>query len=131
MPLPRRFPVLLGIVALAGALGACSDPNPPGADFVVAVGDEQFVLRSTDPDTIAQLRDVLAGKRTGFPAGPLRAGDGGFNSPWTWHFDEDKVVVAEVTIEICDGTPSYVETHLSSFPTYCPWSARIVSESER
>src|SRR6185503_15686207 len=115
-------------LALGGALAACSDPNGPRADFVVAVGAEQFVLRSTNPDTIAQLRDVLAGRRTGFPIGPLRAGDGGFNSPWTWHFDEDKVEVAEVAIEVCDGTPSFVETHLSSFPTYCPWSARIVSE---
>lgn len=127
MPL-RRFTLLLGALALGGALAACSDPNSPRADFVVAVGAEQFVLRSTNPDTIAQLRDVLAGKRTGFPIGPLRAGDGGYNSPWTWHFDEDKVEVAEVAIEVCDGTPSFVETHLSSFPTYCPWSARIVSE---
>lgn len=110
------------------ALAACSDANGPRADFLVAVGSDQFVVRTTDPDTIAAFRAVVAGQRTGFPIGPLRAGDGDFNAPWTWHFDEDKVRLTEVAVEVCDGTPSFVETHLSDFPTYCPWSAHILSE---
>lgn len=127
MPLPRRFP-FLGALAFAGALGACSAPNPPGADFVVDVVGEQFVVRATNPDTIAQFRDVLAGKRTGYPAGPLRTGDGGFNRPWTWHMDEGEVVLSQFTIGICDGAPSQVEKYFSNFSTYCPLRARIVAE---
>jgi hypothetical protein len=118
-------------VAALGALLAtagCSSPDRASADFVVAVGSERFVLRSTDPDTIVQLREVLAGRRTGFPSGPLLRGDGGFNAPWSWHLDPDQTRLTEAAIEICDGTPSYVEAHISDFPTYCPWGARIVDE---
>jgi len=127
MSLSRRG-VLLAALVLAVPLASCSDPSGARADFVVAVGTDSFVVRSTDPDTIAQFREVVKGSRTGFPIGPLRAGDGGFNSPWGWHFDEDKTRLTEVAVEVCDGTPSYVETHLGQFPTYCPWSAKILSE---
>jgi hypothetical protein len=70
----------------------------------------------------------MAGRRVGFPMGPLRRGDGGFNAPWTWHLDPDQTRLVEAAIEICDGTPSYVETHQDEFPTNCPWGGRIVSE---
>jgi hypothetical protein len=119
------------VVALAGALlGGCSatGPSDSSADFVVAVGDERFTLRSTDAATIAQLRDALAGRRSGFPIGPLRGGDGGFNAPWTWHLDPAQTRFTEAAIEVCDGQPSYVEQHQSDFPSYCPWGARIVAE---
>ena len=60
--------------------------------------------------------------------GPLLRGDGGFNAPWSWHFDPGQVRMTEAAIEVCDGQPSYVEAHLSDFPTYCPWSARVVRQ---
>jgi hypothetical protein len=39
------------------------------------------------------------------------------------------VRMAEAAIEVCDGIPSYVETHLDEFLDvgYCPWSARVVA----
>jgi hypothetical protein len=114
------------LLAMAGCSGTSADE--PSADFVVAVGDERFVVRSTHPETIAQLRDAAAGRRSGFPIGPLRSGNGGFNSPWTWHLDPAETRFTEVAIEVCDGEPSYVEAHQPDFPTYCPWGARIVSE---
>ena len=45
-----------------------------------------------------------------------------------WHLDPDEVRLVEAAIEVCDGRPSYVETHQSEFPTYCPWGARVISE---
>jgi hypothetical protein len=36
--------------------------------------------------------------------------------------------MTEAAIELCDGRPSCVETHLSDYATYCPWGARIVAE---
>jgi hypothetical protein len=113
---------------LAAACSSATGPNPAHVDFVVAVENEQFVVRSSDPDTIAQLREIAAGRQNGFPIGPLRAGDGGFNAPWSWHFDPAEVRVAEMAIEVCDGRPSYVEAHLQDFPSYCPWGARVVAE---
>jgi hypothetical protein len=110
-------------------LGACEDdgPSPVGSEFVVAVGAESFVLRVLDAETVSQALGNLRGEDRMFPIGPLRPGDGGFNAPWSWHFDPAEVRFTEVAIELCDGTPSYVETHLADYPSYCPWSARVLS----
>lgn len=125
----NRLPRIAVLIALLAGL-ACSgtSADDPAADFVVAVGSEQFVLRSTHPETIAELREAAAGRRAGFPIGPLRRGDGGFNGPWSWHLDPAETRLTEAAIEVCDGTPSYVEAHVADFPTYCPWGARIVRE---
>ena len=119
--------------AAAAALlvvGGCSSAGPgdSSAEFVVSVAGEQFTLRSEDAATIAQLREAMAGRRQGFPIGPLRSGDGGFNAPWTWHLDPAQTRFTEAAIEVCDGRPSYVEQHQSDYPTYCPWGARILAE---
>jgi hypothetical protein len=58
----------------------------------------------------------------------LRRGDGGYNAPWSWHFAPEETRMIEVSIEVCDGLPSYVEAHLDEFPTYCPWGARVMAE---
>jgi hypothetical protein len=123
----KRRPIAVALCLLA-ALAACSDPDGPHADFVVRVESETFVARVTDPDTILAFRAAVAGQRTGFPIGPLRRGDGGFNAPWAWHLDPDETRLTEAAIEVCDGMPSYVQEHVADFPTYCPWGARIVEE---
>jgi hypothetical protein len=115
---------LLSLLVLAG----CSDPDDTQADFVVAVGSERFVMRVTDPATIREARAQVSGQGRKFPIGPLLTGDGGFNAPWSWRLDPDAVRLTEAAIELCDGLPSYVEAHRADFPTYCPWSARIVEE---
>ena len=95
-------------------------------DFVVDVAGERFVLRTTNAETIRLAAENLQGGNRRFPSGPRRDGSGGFNSPWTWHLDPDQTQMVEAAIEVCDGKPSYVELHQSAYPTYCPWSARIV-----
>lgn len=124
---PRRF-TLVALLSLSAGLNACSSADPAFVDFDVAVGAERFVLRVEDAGTIAQARDVVAGRRSLFPIGRLVRGDGGFNAPWSWHLDPSEVRLTEVAIEVCDGTPSYIEAHISDFPTYCPWSARVTAE---
>ena len=124
----RLSKVALALALLAGAACSSTSPDEGSAEFVVAVGAEQFVVRSTHAPTAALMREALGGRRSGFPAGPLRRGDGGFNAPWSWHLDPAETRFVEAAIEVCDGTPSYVEAHLAEFPTYCPWGARIVRE---
>ena len=120
--------VAAALVALVAGSGCDSTrATETTADFVVAVGSERFVMRVSDPETIRLSRQRLAGRGTGFPAGPVRRGDGGFNAPWSWHLDPAETRIVEAAIEVCDGTPSYVEAHLEDFPTYCPWSARVVA----
>jgi len=123
------------LLASSVLLGACSSsptaPDANGAEFVVDVAGERFVLALTDPASIAQARENLRGANNRFPIGPLRRGDGGFNQPWSWHLDPAETRMAEAAIEVCDGRPSYVEAHLADYPTYCPWGARVVSERGR
>ena len=121
---PIRGTVLL---ALAVLLPACSDdPSEIEAEFVVSVADETFVMRVRDPETIRLALENIERRNQRFPIGPLRRGDGGFNAPWSWHFDPAEVRMTELAIEVCDGRPSYVEAHLADFPAYCPWGARVI-----
>jgi hypothetical protein len=126
-----NLPSLSRIVCLGVALGvtACSSPTEPDspAEFVVDVAGERFTLRLTDEETIRLAEGNMAGRNQRFPLGPLRAGHGGFNTPWTWHLDPAQTRFVEVAIELCDGRPSYVEANQPDYPTYCPWGARVVS----
>jgi hypothetical protein len=121
---PIRGTVLLALTVL---LPACSDdPSEIEAEFVVSVADETFVMRVRDPETIRLAQENIERRNQRFPIGPLRRGDGGFNAPWSWHFDPAEVRMTELAIEVCDGRPSYVEAHLADFPAYCPWGARVI-----
>ena len=119
------------LVVLAGFFVAgCDDGGAerPYAEFLVAVDRETFVLRATDAETIRLATENFRGRNAMFPIGPLRPGAGGFNGPWSWHFDPDRVRMAEIAIEVCDGRPSYVEENLQDFlGGYCPWGARVVA----
>jgi len=106
--------------------------EPTGWLFTVDVHGERFKVLVTDPVTAGELRKMLRGEKEGIIVGELRSGDGGFNKPWNWHLDPATVSVAEVTIELCDGTPSFVESELSYWldvvKRYCPWGGKVVAE---
>jgi hypothetical protein len=130
-------------VSLAAALllGACGEsPSAPsdalrgGIVATFAVGGERFSVWIRNPEAIDQ---VFALQRGGsvdnIPNGVLRAGagQGNHNSPFSWHLDPDQVEMAGATIELCDGSPSFIEANRDQFlrevGRYCPWGARLVS----
>lgn len=113
-------------VLLSGAW-ACSSSEDPPSEFLVAVGQETFVMRTTRPEVARLALESFLGRNGRFPIGPLLPGDGGFNAPWSWHLDPDRVDMTEAAIEVCDGTPSYVEAHRPDFEAvgYCPWAGRV------
>jgi hypothetical protein len=111
----------------------CGSDNPVdqpsmGQYFTVDVVGEQFTMLVTDPATIQLALDNLDGKNQMHPTGRIMTGNGGFNNSWNWHFVPDTVRMAEVSVEVCDGLPSYVNAHITDFLTigYCPWSGKIV-----
>ncbi|WKZ82133.1 MAG: hypothetical protein QY307_08575 [Acidimicrobiia bacterium] len=71
-----------------------------------------------------------AGERPGIPNGVIQPGDGGVNTGHDWHVIE--VEFADFTIEVCDGTVSYVddlgyEEFVSQHgDRFCPWAAELV-----
>jgi hypothetical protein len=117
----------LGLALMAASLGCSSTRPTEHTDFVVAVGHETFIVRATDPETVRLGLESIRGGNSRFPIGPVRAGNGGFNAPWSWHLDPAEVRLVEAAIELCDGAPSYVEAHLGDYPVYCPWGARVLS----
>lgn len=129
-PAPATL-ISLGLL-LFGAF-SCSDDDPTGPArgryFHVRVGSEQFTMHVTDPETIRLAMENLEGKNSKHPNGPIAAGDGGYNAPWSWHFVPESVRMVDASIELCDGNPSYVEGHRADYLAsgYCPWSARVIA----
>jgi hypothetical protein len=122
---------LWAAIAVAAIAAGCSSnpsgPSPESAEFTIDVVGEQFVVRTSDAETIRLAEENRQGRNQTFPMGTLRAGNGGFNAPWSWHLDPASVRFVELAIEVCDGRPSYVEAHQADYANYCPWGARVVA----
>ena len=53
------------------------------------------------------------------------------NQEWSWYFDPTGWAITEVSIELCDGDPQYVEDNLDEYIRiggYCPWSSVVLRE---
>lgn len=126
----RRSRLLaLGIVPAvlaAGALSGCSPSGNPVATFRVV--DETYRIELATPELVEHAEALLAGEEVArIPLGRVVRGETGVNTGWSWHIDPATLEFADVTIEVCDGLPSFVEEGIVTSPDYCPWSAEIVS----
>lgn len=97
------------------------------------VGNSQFRAFVTNGDVIEQLYALQRGEiQASIPVSNLLPGPGAgmHNAPWSWHLDPEQFGLAEMTIEVCDGTPQFVEEELdywlNQVGQYCPWSAELV-----
>jgi hypothetical protein len=93
---------------------------------------QQYSVFVTDSAAIEQVLAVQRGENQAkIPSGRLVAGSVPYNEPWSWHIDPVDIHMAEVTIELCDGTPQMVEDNLDywlqSVQRFCPWAATIVT----
>jgi hypothetical protein len=90
--------------------------------------EEQYRILLTDPDDIAIARRLLAGEEAPrIPNGLIVRGETGVNVGWSWSIDPDSVEFADMTTEVCDGLPSYVEDGTLSGDRYCPWAAEVTA----
>ena len=83
----------------------------------------------TDADDIGTAEAIASGDIDPLiPLGTVvRTDDGGVNAGYSWHIDPASFEWAEVTMELCDGLPSYVEDGTLSGDAFCPWSAEVIS----
>jgi len=121
-----------GIVFIAiFTLGSSSLPQINSKSFTIDVVGQRFVIQATDASTVQQLIDNYNGKNTMHVTGTLASGNGGFNYQYSWHLDPSTVRMADMSIEVCDGTPSYVEQNLdywlNTVHSYCPWASKVVA----
>ena len=127
--------IVLALFAGA-ALAACDDASTDpveAAEFTVQVVDEQFRVRIEDPYEIAQARALIGTNNTVNVTGQILRGHGGFNTGYSWHLKPSSVALVDLSIELCDGMPSYVEENVGYYvdtvKQYCPWGARIMGEA--
>jgi hypothetical protein len=109
------------IAAAAALVGACA--ALVGCSAAPASGSAVVSFRVADQEEFAVRLDDER-----IPSGVIvRDGDGGVNSPWTWHLDPSSIEFADLTTEVCDGLPSFVEDGSLTSDRYCPWSAEVLS----
>jgi hypothetical protein len=104
-----------------------------GALATFEVEGERFRVWTTNPQTIHDLHELQRGTSTAnIPNGRILRGPGRarHNAPYHWHLDPQDIAMADATIEVCDGLPSYVEENVEEFVErvgrYCPWAAELV-----
>ena len=121
----RRLLLVLPLLLLAGCAPTTTAHNPI-AVFEVA-GQETYKIELATPELVQHAEDLLAGKPgAAIPLGNVVRDDAGVNAPWSWHIDPASLEFADMTIEVCDGLPSYVEDRTVTSEQYCPWSAKVV-----
>ena len=133
------FIALIAASSLIGGVlmtGACASPTGPklenGVLATFRVHTEHYNIFITNPQTIEQVLALWNGQSTAnIPSGRVRKGRVDYNKAWSWHIDSEDITMAENTIELCDGVPSYVEAHLDDWIAtvgyFCPWSAELVA----
>jgi hypothetical protein len=133
---------ILGVALLAACASPVASPSPSsssspstdptGAVVTFRVVDEEYRILLTDPADIEIARQLLAGEAApSIPNGVIvRGDDGGVNTGYSWHIDPESVEFADMTIEVCDGVPSFVEDGTLTGDQFCPWAAEVIAIDE-
>lgn len=113
---------------LALGLAQCGESSvePQGARFTFRDPLTQDLVRLeiTNAGGRQEAEALLQSGQERWAIGTPRRGNGGFNSPWTWHLDPASISFAEITIEACQTAASAVADDLDywiGFGQVCIW----------
>lgn len=109
---------------------SAAQPSYPAGSVIVTfdVKGEQYRILVVDPDNVAIAQKLLSGQEApSIPNGLIVRGDPTVNTGWSWHIDPQSLEFADVTTEVCDGKPSFVEDGTLSGDRFCPWSAKVIA----
>ena len=134
-----RGSAALVVSAVLASCGGGDDKDSSGVVFVFRLhgfpASQEFRARTKSPEVIAQARRQLklpVEERRMFAIGSIDAGNGGYNLDWRWHFTD--FALAEIAIELCDGTPALLEDDLDywldTVKSFCPWASYVHAELE-
>ncbi|PHN04628.1 BP74-related protein [Flavilitoribacter nigricans] len=139
------FFTLIGLLLTAGACKEESnDPNcsleiPADArffEFAHQGSDYTFIAWTRDSTVLSHVEAQLAlpeAERVQHINGQILEQPEGcdLNTGWSWYFNPEDWDLADLSIELCDGNPQYVEDHLEDYldiDRYCPWSSYVSRE---
>ena len=113
-------------------------PMPNIAYFKVTdgVGNNDFVIKLTDPAKIQNARDQLNNVVPQLSiTGLIIKSTVNYNPNYSYHYDPDTIDFFEYAMEVCDATFNYTEENLADaggafLPglRLCPWSSLLVEE---
>jgi hypothetical protein len=135
----RIYLLALIVIALAACGDGDDDPaatstpesDTTGVVVTFRVVDEEYRIRLTDPADIEVARTLLdGGAAPSIPNGVVVRDEPDVNTGYSWHIDPATVEFADVTIELCDGRPSDVESGTITSDRYCPWDAQVIDIAE-
>lgn len=97
--------------------------------------DEDFLARTADPRVIAEARNQLSlpeERRGRHITGIIHRVGRGQNLHWSWQHKDSEWSFAQISNEVCDARPSYVEAHLDAWlenpGRFCPWTCYVKLE---
>lgn len=138
-----RTSVVLICLCLISAPTFAQDDSLRYFEFALhgAGPDEHFRAATSDSATLAMIDQQLAlpeSERALHINGLIDSGSGGHNTTaggvfhWSWHLTPNQWQLVEVSIELCDGTPSMVEADLDywlhTVGAFCPWGSYVSHE---
>ena len=87
-----------------------------------------FVSRAGDIEQMSA--EAAAEEKTLIVSGKVRPWRAGYNPDWRFVMDPKSIVLGEVFIEVCDGSPWYVQRHLDEWrgERWCPWSSYVMKQ---
>ncbi len=131
----------LSVICLLTILSACGiqndDDNTRYYKFTHESDDIEysFVAKTSNSDVIARVEEELEkpfDERRLHINGVIERGTKDYNDNWSWHFVENQWALAEISTEVCDGRPSFVEEDIDYWVDqvgrFCPWSSRVETE---
>jgi hypothetical protein len=89
--------------------------------------DATFVVFVNEAKPIRKMKaEAEAEDKTLIVSGKVR-GATRYNSPWSYSMGPGSIVLGEVFLEVCDGSPGYVERHRDEWlgKRWCPWSSYV------
>lgn len=110
-----------------GGGAACPLPDE-GLYATFSVNGELFRAKLTGNMAIDRAIALWRGtSNASIPNGELVCEPSPWNCGYGFHLEPGTIEFAEVTIEVCDGAPSFVDANCEDFvDRYCPWGAELV-----
>lgn len=120
MPGPYRVQVESVVRSHIGQFFQVGFDHLEGETFTV------FVNRADDIE--AMTAEAAAEDKTQMVTGIVRDARR-YNSPWEFTMGPGSIILAEVSVEVCDADPYYVQDHKRSWmgERWCPWSSYVAA----